>query len=146
MNNMCEKLYEYESKFSNLFFKRLGILENRIDMNDYIHIKDIASNKDLIEKIYKIISEIENSSDETRFLILGDFLFSITSYNLADPANLVYKITRNDYLNKIKIRASMNTLLSHNKYRYIEIHKKLLLALTVNKIIKKTIIRTLVDE
>lgn len=146
MDELYEKLYRYEIKFSETLFEKIHIHETRIEPNDYIHIKDIFKNRDLMERIYRIISTFENLKEEDVFLILSDFLFSITSYSPQDPANLIYKITRNDYLNKIRIRASINVMLGQDFSEYIEIHKKLLVALREDKIIKKSIIKKMVED
>jgi hypothetical protein len=45
---------------------------------------------------------------DLRFLVIGDFMFSLISFDLTDPAELIFKISRDSYLSKIELRASVN--------------------------------------
>jgi len=39
---------------------------------------------------------------------MGDFLFSLTSFDLYDPAELIFKTPRNKYIDRIQTRAAIN--------------------------------------
>jgi hypothetical protein len=65
----------------------------------------------------------------------------MTSSDLSDPSHLIFKTNRNDYINKIRLRASINVTFNCNFEDYVILHKKLLIGLRMNKIIKKTQVR-----
>lgn len=145
MNKFEEFIY-YERINSEKCLHSLQIFDNRFDDSFYNFLSPLFNNDVLIDNIYSIIDNIcapFKLNNESKFLILSDFLFSMISYDLSDPANLIFKTTRNDYINRIKLRSILNTYLNYNSEQYLIMHKKLLIGLRVNKIIQKTEIRTL---
>lgn len=99
----------------------------------------------LINNIYSVIDDIVSNEKliwDLRFLIIGDFLFSIGSSEMQDPAELIFKTTRNSYFNRIRVRATINTIFGYDWSKYILVHQKLLIGLRLNKSIKKNVVRT----
>jgi hypothetical protein len=143
MENLYDKILNNEKEVSKIFLQKIKISQKKIDENDYAHVKNICSNTDLIEKICKTISEVCDFEKKSILLILTDFLFSITSYGMKDPANLIFKTTRSDYINNIRLRAIINSTFGYEPLNYINIHRKLIIALKVKEIIKKYDIRIL---
>ena len=45
-----------------------------------------------------------------RYLIIGDFLFSLSSADLTEPSELLLKTTRNAYIERMRLRATINIL------------------------------------
>lgn len=134
-----------EKELSNEFLINQQILDKRFDENEYLVIKKIFTQEKIIKKIYKVIDCLviqEKLEFKSRFLIIGDFLFSITSFDFIDPANIVFKISRNDYIKNIFIRSEINTLFDYNYQKYIKIHKKLLIGLRIEGVLDRTIIKT----
>lgn len=154
MINKKEDLYikflETEKIHSKIFFDHFKIEnEKRFEEEDYLFIKKILNEK-LCEKIIniikKIISEINKEKLDSKVdiinLILGDFLFSLISNDLNNPFELFFKFNRDDYIQRIRLRALINEKFGINYYEYIKLHKKLLLGLRgegcTNRIIIKT--------
>jgi hypothetical protein len=105
---------ENEKKFSKKFLSNLQIFDDRFNEEDYEFIKIIFMDNNLIDKIYYVIDEliIDLKQDyDMRFLVMSDFLFSMTSKELSDPSHLVLKTSRSDYLNKIRFRCTINNLI-----------------------------------
>lgn len=141
---MYNELIINEKKISNKFLMSEQIFEDRFDDNDYLLIKKIFEKKNIIEKIYEIIDIIideEKIEKECRFLIILDFLFSMGSFDIKDPANIILKASRIDYINRIMVRAEINTVLGYKYYDYIKIHKKLLIGLRKEGILERNIIK-----
>lgn len=132
---------ENERRVSKKFLEGLQIFDERFNYEDYAFIKKIFDNSEFINKVYYIIDDIINSLKEdyrVRFLVIGDFLFSMTSYELSDPSHIILKTNRNSYIESIKIRSKINGLDSE---KYILIHKKLIIGLRITGILKRTEIR-----
>lgn len=135
---MYEEFIESEKKFSDIFLKNNQILEKRIFDEEYLPIKKIFEDE-TIEEIYKSIEEIKGK-EISKHIIMGDFLFTIISF-INDPSNLIFKISKKDYFDKLRIRAEINTIFGYDYSKYIELHKKLVLELRSKKILEKCIIR-----
>jgi len=148
-SNTYAEYIDNEKYYSSKFLKAMQILDERFDENDYKFLKHLMSNRKLIDDIYEIIDDIiisEEIDHRARFLVLGDFLFSMSSYDLTDPANLVFKIRREDYLKNIRLRSLINTTFDYNFCSYIKIHKKLLIGLRIKGILIRTILRSIKDN
>lgn len=138
------KLINNEKKLNTNFLLSECILDYRFDENEYSLLKKIFEKEKLIKKIFEIIDILVNEEKlelESRYLIMADFIFSITFNSTRDNAYLALKITRNDYINKIKVRAEINTVFGYDYYQYIKIHKKLLIGLRIEKVLERSIIR-----
>lgn len=149
MNNKYQKFIEKEESYSRKFLSSLQILDRNLNKKEYSFLELIFKNSELIDDIYGIIDDIsskEGIGNEFRYLIMGDFIFSMTSYDVKDPANLLFKTTRDDYIKKIRLRAVINVKLGCDYHKYILLHKKLLIGLKIYKILKKTEIRTVKDK
>lgn len=147
--NGYESLIENEKKVSEKFLTSLQVFDERFNYEDYDLIKEIFTNSEIIDKIYYIIDDIVNSLKENyrvRFLVMSDFLFSMTSYELSDPSNIILKTSRSSYIENIKIRAKINKCIGLDSERYILIHKKLLIGLRITNILKRTKIRKLEND
>jgi hypothetical protein len=70
----------------------------------------------------------------------------MSSYGLDDPANLVLKISRSTYIYNIIDRAEINKEFGYDYFKYINLHKKLLIGLRNIKLLKRTVIRVKNDE
>jgi len=139
---------ENEKKFSKKFLNNLQIFDERFNEGDYEFIKKIFIDNNLISKIYYVIDDLILSlkqDHDMRFLVMGDFLFSMTSKELSDPSNLVLKASRSDYLNKIRFRSIINNLIGFRRDEYVLLHQKLIIGLRINNVLKRTEIRTAKD-
>jgi hypothetical protein len=56
------------------------------------------------------ITKREKNKDVLRFLMIGDFLFSLTSFDIKDPSELIFKTTRDQYIKRIRLRADINIM------------------------------------
>lgn len=145
--NSYERFILSEKESNLKLSKILKIKINTFNESEYTFIKNIWKDLELINKIYNVIDDIiGNNFSNLRFLVIGDFLFSMTSYDFADPANLIYKTSRNSYIEKIKVRSMLNEYLGYDPYDYIDLHKKLLIGLNDNSCIKKTVIKSKSNE
>ncbi len=146
---MYKELIENEKKISREFLIKQQILEERFNEEEYKLIKEILKQEKVIDKIYEVIDFIlkeEKIDKENRFLILADFLFSMCSFEITDPSNIVLKLTRNDFIKNIIIRAEINSLMGWDFKKYIKIQKKLIIGLRKEKILEKNVIRIKDDE
>ncbi len=145
--NTYEDFINQEKKNNYFFLTNFQILDNRFDEDEYSLIKLLWSNQHLINCIYSVIDDIikkTNPSSELRFLIISDFLFSLNSNNLQIPSEIILKISRNEYLNRIRFRAKINYhLFEYNYYDYICIHQKLLIGLRLNGVLERTTMKIL---
>lgn len=119
--------------------------------------KTLFENDDLIKCVCRTIDDIIKGytlsrdgdglaqpytlAEEARLVVLGDFLFSMTSCDLHDPANIIFKTSRSDYMDRIVVRSLVNMHLDYDPFIYLEIHKKLLIGLKIDGVISKSIIR-----
>jgi hypothetical protein len=143
--SLYDEIIEFEKKLSKEFFKNWQIFENKFDENEYLFLKFFLANNILTNKIFEVINELiinEKLDQNIKFLIFNDFLFSMSSYDIKDPSNLIFKITRNSYIQNIVLRSAINTIFNYNYSEYIKIHKKLLIGLRLAKVLIKTEIRT----
>ena len=141
---MYKDFMSEERRFSKKFLKLNGILEDRVNEDEYYIVKTLYEDLEKIDKIYEIIDDLVKEKKfewRSRFLILGDFVLSISSYGLDDPANLVLKTSRSDYIDKIKDRAEINKEFGYDYEKYINLHKKLIIGLKNIKLLEKSVIR-----
>src|ERR1017187_3866669 len=130
--------------YGEKYLRSLQIYDDRFNENDYIFLKQFEDNVELLKKIFDAIDGVllhMKLDFGIRFLVFCDFLFSMTSYGLSDPSEILFKINRNEYINKIKLRAIINEAFNCDYHKYIIIHKKLLIALRLENIVKRTQIR-----
>ena len=142
--NKFEHFIKQEKIYSDTFLKNSQILDCRFSEYEYRMLKSIWLNQDLINNIYNIADDIlkkDKLNKELRFLIVGDLFFSIFSNTLSDPCELIYKVSRNDYIQRIRLRAAINIVFGCDYYKYINIHQTLLIGLRLNKIAEKVIVR-----
>lgn len=147
--NSYNKYLENEKIYSEKFLKYHQILDERFNECDYNLVKAIWHDTNLINGIYTVIDDLLLSyklNKNLRFLFIGDFLFSLFSFDLNDPSELVLKTSRNSYIYRIKLRGSINILFDCEWEKYIELHKKLLIGLRDKKILKRTQIRSLKED
>lgn len=143
--NTFNDFLKHEKMFSEKYLKSLQIVDERFDCNDYSFLELFFNKKEIINKIYSIIDDLIKDlkfEESARFLAMGDFLFAMTSYDLSDPANIAFKTSRNSYIGKIKLRAIINQEFSYDFGKYLLLHKKLLIGLRLEKIVKKTQIKS----
>ena len=98
----------------------------------------------MIDNIYEIIDDIiekENINKNLRFLIIGDLLFSLLINNNYDPYESIFKISRNEYLKRIRLRSLINTTFDLDYYKCILIHQKILIGLRTKGITSRSIVR-----
>lgn len=146
--NSYDEYLDKERANSSIFLKNFQIVDDRFDENEYKLIKSIWKNQSLIDIIYAEIDDvlhIEKAESDLRFVIISDFLFSMTSFDIRDPSEIVFKITRSEYFKRIKLRASINTFLNYNWEKYLLIHKKLLIGLRKVNILERAQVRTQKD-
>ena len=146
---MYDKFICEELKYSKKFLYSNQIFEDRFDECEYYLIKSIFNNNYKINKIFKVIDDIlriEKFDCESRFLIFGDFIFSMGSPNLDDPSKLILKTSRNSYIKNITIRSEINKDFGYDPCKYISVHKKLLIGLRSEKILERNFIRVKDDE
>jgi hypothetical protein len=99
----------------------------------------------MMDDIYSVVDDVvaEGKLDfDLRFLILGDFLFSISSCDMRDPADLVLKTTRDFYFSRIERRARLNETLNCEFDKYIVLHQKLLIGLRLIERVKRSVVRS----
>ena len=61
---------------------------------------------------------------------------------MSDPAHIIMKTSRSEYIKRIQTRAEINIKLGYNPEKYVLLHKELLVGLRGEKIIERTIIRS----
>ena len=145
------KILENEKICSTSFLQSLQIFDQRFDTKEYEFIETLSlyiNYNEILMVIKNIIKDVnlEKNEKNIEFLILIDFLFSMTSVDFRDPANIFFKTTRNEYLQKISLRAAINIYFNCDYLTYITIHKKLLIGLRLKNILIKTEIRTKVEN
>lgn len=141
--NDFKSFIENEKNFSIDFFQHNQIYDRNIDINDYAIIEIVFKNSNLIESIYNVIDELlytEKMCNKLRYLVIGDFLSTISTFDIGEPSTIIFKINRTVYIQKIQIRALLNICLNCDYYKYIYFHKKLLVALRAKKLILREII------
>lgn len=146
MDYTHKQFVEFEKINSSKFLKSLHFVENRFDDNEYYFLEPLFKDTYMIKKIYEIIEEIlkkQKICSEFKFLVIADFLFSMTSSNLVNPSELVFKTTRTEYIERIILRSIINyNFTKINSIDYCTIHKKLLIGLRLEGFLKKTELRT----
>jgi hypothetical protein len=145
--NEYKNYLQYENNHSTIFLKTININGSRFYSSEYVVFEPVFNNNLVMQKIYDVIHDLikeQNLSIEAKFMILGDFLFSMTSCDLRDPGNIVFKTSRDDYLDKIVLRSSINEYFGYewyNSFIYLETHKKLLIGMRINGVLKKNIVK-----
>ena len=117
--NDFKSFLDDEKRRSDQFLNKIQIYEERFDPEEYSFIKQVWES-DLIDGIYEIIDNLlvrEQMRSDLRFTIIGDFLFSMYSGELIDPAELILKTTRNSYIYRIKTRCVVNEIFGKSKNR-----------------------------
>jgi hypothetical protein len=144
---ICKQFMQMEKKISRFFFRQLKIFSNRFYESEYAFLKPLLMDEYFMNRILTVIDDIiKDVPNVNRFVVLGDFLFSMTFCELNDPANSIFKTTRNDYIDRIKFRAAININLGYEPMEYIKIHKKLLIGLRLAAILQKIEVRTKKDS
>jgi hypothetical protein len=146
---MYDSFIREERELGKKFLRLNGILEDRLDEDEYSIIKLLFKDVNKVNKIFEIIDDLVKEKGfewNSRFIILGYFVFSMVSCSLDDPANLILKTSRNDYIYKITERAEINKEFGYNYNKYMDLHKKLLIGLRIIKVLKKSVIRIKNDE
>lgn len=141
---MYEEFLENEKACASEMFRNM-VVEIEFDEDEYLFIKELDGES--LAKIIDMIDDIIGVDDKRlRYLIFGDFIFTVSGCENADPTNIVCKISRSDYISKILFRASIATLFGYKYYDYIEHHKKLLIGVSIENVGKKTVVRSFGDS
>lgn len=138
-----------EEKWYSKKFMEINQIDDRFDEDDYLVIKALFNDSITINKILFVIDDLVKTFEyesRSRYLILGDFIFSMGSLNLDDPANLVLKTSRCMYISNITERAYINISFGYDLSEYVNLHKKLLLGLRGNHVLERSIFRIHSDE
>jgi hypothetical protein len=133
-----------EREFGKKFLESRQIFEDRFNENEYCLIKILFEDEEKIIEIYSIIDDIVKIGKmnwESRFLILGDFVFSMGSFNIDDPANLILKTSRSAFIANIQERCEINKIFGYEPSTYLYLHKRLLIGLRDKKILERNTIR-----
>ena len=141
---MYEEFLKEEREFGIRFLLSNGISQDRFIEDEYSILKILFEDDKKIKKIFEIIDDLvkdKNFEWKSRFIILGDFVFSMGSYGLDDPANLILKTSRNSYIRNIMDRAEINKEFGYDYFKYVNLHKKLLIGLRSIKLLEKSVIR-----
>ena len=141
---MYESFIEDEREYSRRFLKMNQICEDRFDEYEYSVIKALFNNESMISKIFVIINDLikkEGFKYPSKYIIFGDFVFSMSSFSLEDPSNLIFKTSRSDYFKRINERAEINKDFGYQPNDYVILHKKLMIGLRAVKVIERTILR-----
>lgn len=136
---------EFEKKNSDIFLTKYDLDIRRFERIEYTMVQSLWEDQIIINNLYTIIDDIVknfNLDYSSRYIIIGDFLFSITSFNLYDPSELIIKINRDTYLSRIRIRCDLIYLFNIEYDLYLIIHKKLLIGVRANSIMERSVIRT----
>lgn len=65
-----------------------------------------------------------------RYIIFGDLMFSFVLMDIYDPASLIFKLSRAEYLKGIDLRSEINIIFECDIDNYKLIHQKLIMELT----------------
>ena len=142
---MYEEYLMEEKKLADVFLKHKEINDDRFNEDEYHFIKHFFNDKILINNIFSVIDDLINIDRLDigfRYLILGDFFFSMRSLDLKDASEIIFKTTRSEYIERIRLRSLINNLFINDMSKYIKLHKKLLIGLRLNNSIQRTIIRS----
>lgn len=131
-----------------MFFKKLQLPYSDFEDTTYFLVKLFFNDKRLILTLSSIITYLLRKEEKLQKInnighfILSDFIFAFINHDLQDPANLVFKISRTDYLYYVSIRSRINVLFEIDPDAYQMFHKKFLVGLRVEKILTKYQIRS----
>lgn len=139
---MYEEFLENERKLCKRFLENQHVYDDRFIENEYAVVRKMFENEGMILKVYEIVEDlIKKEGYISKHTVVGDFLFSMCSFDMSDPAFVIAKINKNEYLKNISIRADINRLFGYDYYKYVDIHKRLLLGLRGNNVIRGDVIR-----
>ena len=146
---MYENFIKEERKYGKKFLQMNQIFEDRFDECEYTVVKALFKNESVVSSILKNIDDLmrkEGIKCISMYVILGDFIFSMSSFSIEDPSNLILKTSRNDYFKRIWERAEINKGFGCDYSSYINLHRKLLLGLRADGILEKNVIRRKENE
>ncbi len=133
----------YSKKFS-CFFN----LNNNKNFNEseYKHLKPFFKDEKFITQLIyeiEIILQKQKFNIDAKYLVLGDFFFSMFSHSTEDPAYLIFKNTRNKYIKNLNLRFHINKNISDiwTRETHLLIHQKLLIGLVDKNLLQKDTIR-----
>lgn len=141
---MYENFVKEEREYGKKFLQMNQIFEDRFDECEYTVAKALFKNESMVSAILGNIGDLMKKEDIKCIpmnVILGDFIFSMSSFSIEDPSNLILKTSRNDYFRRIGERAEINKGFGCEYHNYIDLHKKLLLGLRADGIVEKNVIR-----
>ena len=141
---MYENFIKEEREYGKKFLQMNQIFEDRFDECEYTVAKALFKNESMVSAILENIGDLmkkEGIKCMPMNVILGDFIFSMSSFSIEDPSNLILKTSRNDYFRRIGERAEINKSFGCEYHSYIDLHKKLLLGLRADGIVEKNVIR-----
>ena len=141
---MYENFIKEEREYGKKFLQMNQIFEDRFDECEYTVAKALFKNESMVSVILENIGDLmkkEGIKCISMNVILGDFIFSMSSFSIEDPSNLILKTSRNDYFRRIGERAEINKGFGCEYHNYIDLHKKLLLGLRADGIVEKNVIR-----
>lgn len=101
---MYENFIKEERKYGKKFLQMNQIFEDRFDECEYTVVKALFKNESVVSSILKNIDDLmrkEGIKCISMYVILGDFIFSMSSFSIEDPSNLILKTSRNDYFKRI---------------------------------------------
>lgn len=146
---MYENFIKEEREYGKKFLQMNQIFEDRFDECEYTVAKALFENESMVSTILKNIDDLmkkEGIKGISMYVILGDFIFSMSSFSIEDPSNLILKTSRNDYFKRIWERAEINKGFGCDYSSYINLHRKLLLGLRADGIVEKNVIRRKENE
>lgn len=146
---MYENFIKEERKYGKKFLQMNQIFEDRFDECEYTVVKALFKNESVVSNILKNIDDLmrkEGIKCISMYVILGDFIFSMSSFSIEDPSNLILKTSRNDYFKRIWERAEINKGFGCDYSSYVNLHRKLLLGLRADGILEKNVIRRKENE
>lgn len=143
------KFIKNEEKNSKKFLEKMEIEGDRFYIEEYETLRPFFR-KPILEILLKSIDDLTGEKIKNRderfenlkYTILGDFLFSIKTSDLVEVEDMLFTTSRNEYLNYIVVRCRINEYLNFNSFEYLEIHKKLLMGLWIDKLLEKIVVRT----
>lgn len=130
-----------ENEFSKTFNKEILSEDREFDKSEYSLVERVFENDVFIEEALRVIENLcMNKKIDLKYLylILGDFLFSMSIKEVVNPENLILRVTRNQYIGEIRLRAVINAKIIDPDL-YIELHKKLLIGLRNSGLISRKI-------
>ena len=88
-NSACGSLYQeyiaYEKKLARIFAQNAQTPRTQFNERDYLLVEEVCDNVETVANVFSVIDGVlknERLGAEYRFLVFGDFLFSIISYEM----------------------------------------------------------------